>query len=216
MIYDTKGKTYWEFVRLEPRLERLLELSRNSTPGKPVWVKIKDVKCIGPEEELPTDTWKEFCKKRGIPRCDQKDAAWLVMIAGPQLFPDLYQCGLKAAWPPEYQCVNFLWVLESYKKHCVTLLQTYSRRSRVARRSSDWCGCVEIALEFVKALHTDEEIPAFSGFCWHCQKLPDECHKFRKCQSCKTACYCSRLCQQKDWPAHKQWCQSLSPSLPAV
>ena len=80
-----------------------------------MWVNIKDIKCIRPEEELPTDTWKEFCAKRGIPRCDQKDAVWLMMTAGPKMFPDLNEGGLKSGWDPEYQCVNFLWILENEK-----------------------------------------------------------------------------------------------------
>ena len=114
MIYDTIRKTYWKFVRLEPRIERLLEL-RKQTVGKLAWVKIKDINLIGPELDVPMDSWKNFCKKSGIPSRDQKDAAWLVMLAGPHLLPDLYRGGVKAAWTTEYQCVNFLWVLEDKK-----------------------------------------------------------------------------------------------------
>ena len=40
----------------------------------------------GGRTDVPMDSWKNFCKKRGIPSRDQKDAASLVLLAGPQVY----------------------------------------------------------------------------------------------------------------------------------
>ncbi|KAJ7878071.1 hypothetical protein B0H13DRAFT_2545793 [Mycena leptocephala] len=39
--------------------------------------------------------------------------------------------------------------------------------------------------------------------CTYCAKTGDE---LLRCSKCKRACYCSKLCQQKDWQSHKPSC----------
>jgi len=46
--------------------------------------------------------------------------------------------------------------------------------------------------------------------CNTCKKTTDELidtQKFKKCSKCKLIYYCSRECQVKDWPKHKEICQ---------
>ena len=41
-----------------------------------------------------------------------------------------------------------------------------------------------------------------------CSKIESFVGEFKKCGVCKYLCYCSRQCQQMDWPQHKSVCSS--------
>lgn len=41
-----------------------------------------------------------------------------------------------------------------------------------------------------------------------CGKIADEKQKFKKCSRCEYIFYCSTECQEKDWPTHKDMCNS--------
>ncbi|KAL0948803.1 hypothetical protein HGRIS_008932 [Hohenbuehelia grisea] len=42
--------------------------------------------------------------------------------------------------------------------------------------------------------------------CNQCEK-PDIDDKFAACEGCLSAMYCSKECQRKNWPAHREWCK---------
>ena len=42
--------------------------------------------------------------------------------------------------------------------------------------------------------------------CWHCS-ASSEALQLSQCASCRTAWYCGKSCQRKDWEKHWQWCE---------
>lgn len=53
----------------------------------------------------------------------------------------------------------------------------------------------------------------WSERCLHCFQAPQPHQgdkKLSRCNSCKRASYCSKACQQKDWPNHKMECKQLA------
>ena len=48
--------------------------------------------------------------------------------------------------------------------------------------------------------------------CGNCMKEADG---LRRCTGCEFVRYCSKNCQVKDWPSHKQFCQSIQ-TLPSL
>ena len=64
----------------------------------------------------------------------------------------------------------------------------------------------------------DLAFQAMRQFVGHCMLVKHRCfvcnspNAVKACGSCKCAFYCSRECQQKDWPSHKKLCKLIKES----
>jgi len=47
----------------------------------------------------------------------------------------------------------------------------------------------------------------YGNLCMTCGKVGNSRNKMKACAKCKTAFYCSKECQQKDWKDHKKYCK---------
>ncbi|CAL4079502.1 unnamed protein product [Meganyctiphanes norvegica] len=47
------------------------------------------------------------------------------------------------------------------------------------------------------------------GVCHKCLKWPKNVNNLKKCAGCKLIHYCSRECQEEDWPTHKELCREV-------
>ncbi|KAF8957173.1 hypothetical protein BDZ97DRAFT_118334 [Flammula alnicola] len=52
--------------------------------------------------------------------------------------------------------------------------------------------------------------------CAQCTKYAEEGKELLRCGKCKIAWYCSKDCQKKQWPIHKQVCKEASSSIPKL
>ncbi|KIJ28442.1 hypothetical protein M422DRAFT_270310 [Sphaerobolus stellatus SS14] len=71
-----------------------------------------------------------------------------------------------------------------------------------------------VAVQTSEMCRLRAEMPETCGTCLKPTTTPGE--RFRRCAECKNAKYCSRECQKKDWPRHRQECNEVDRRIPKI
>ena len=129
------------------------------------------------------------------------------------MLSDVWEAGVEKVWSLECRAVVFLWCLEGEKKLCASQLSEHAEILRKEKKgAADDKPLWKIIHKFLYELRYGEKMSPFQ-YCWLCRKARGV-KTYQKCQGCVFACYCSPRCQSRDWPLHREWCQTLAS--PAV
>jgi hypothetical protein len=90
------------------------------------------------------------------------------------------------------------------RHECIRLLIRQGGASTAIRSGEDGRTALEIASKVGRDVQTIRELRRVCGGCG--KTLDQNDGKFNKCAACQAAYYCSRTCQQADWPKHKDEC----------
>ena len=116
-----------------------------------------------------------------------------------------------ACWCMEEECQGFFRVLRRHAERLENIVDGYRASEE------EWMPLHEL-MAAVKAFLDDIRVHRFGGSkctrllgfcCWHC-RAPTNPGKV--CAGCKEARYCSKDCQDWDWPIHAQRCKGREKS----